>query len=854
MLKRFLTSVTTATDRGIQSHLEWLFRITSRRPALVIVLSLTLLALSGLSIATTRFESDIFKLFPSSQGPLKLFLDSLKWSGGAQDAYFILEGNKERLIAEGERFAGRLTSLQVDGQPAFRKVTYRTFDPAEAQAFADFIGYAVTHPQLFVSPGDAESFIDLLKPAAMVVSLDKARAELASQAGMGLREIIAADPFSLRDLILPRLKRGSQALDLDTTSPYFLSRDGRVLIIIAEPARPVQDMVFARKLVTGINEARRGATVTITCTGAHLAAVMDEAAVKGNVISCVLSSLLVVLFLFYLTYRRFLPTLLIPLILFSGVVLSLGTAGLFLSSISLISFAFTALIIGLGTDYSIHIYDRFHSERSAGRDTAGALRLAVIDTGHGVFTAATTTAFPFLALTISDVRALSELGFLVGLGVIFSLYSTFLFLPPLLLFSERRFSASVYRPLPRFGLGRIWETCLRRYRFVIQVSVAVVAFLLAATYFIRFEGDLKNLQPRHSEAFQAQEKIEQHLSLSPKQLLVAVEGERLEDVMARGGRVEKLVERYVQGGQLASFSSLGQVVNDLDGQARVLAAMAGPLAQLRLRESSTVALSHAGFDPAPFEGTLAGLAALANARPVSLTEAIERIERSPLRGVVARHLMRGEGNYHLLFYLNYRGSEFPQQPFLKELAAVDPTARTTSTDLVSGQLAESVKRSFLWSFLLGGVMMLFLLLSHFDSLADIFNSLFPVVAGVVAMLGLISLTGMGINFMNAMVLVTILGMGSDYGLHVVHRVTGVVEDERREQFVQSGRAVLLSALTTIAGFGSLAFTDYGALASIGWATNYGIGATMLFALISLPALLEGWRRRQMARKEGEGSP
>jgi len=853
MLKRFLTSVTAATDRGIQSHLEWLFRITSRRPVLVIVLSLMLLVLSGLSIATTRFESDIFKLFPSNQGPLKLFLDSLKWSGGAQDAYFILEGDKERLIAEGERFAGRLTALQVDGQPAFRKVTYRTFDPAEAQAFADFVGYAVAHPQLFVAPGDAGRFADRLTPDAMAESLAKARAELASQAGMGLREIIAADPFSLRDMILPRLKKGSQALDLDTTSPYFLSRDGRVLIIIAEPARPVQDMAFARKLVAGINEARRGATVTITCTGAHLAAVLDEAAVKGNVISCVLSSLVVVLLLFYLTYRRFLPTLLIPLILFCGVVLALGTAGLFLSSISLISFAFTALIIGLGTDYSIHIYDRFHSERSAGRDTTGALRLAVMDTGHGVFTAAATTAFPFLALTISDVRALFELGLLVGLGVIFSLYATLFFLPPLLIYCEHRFPVKVYRPLPRFGLGWIWEMCLRRHRSVISISFAVVALLLVATFFIRFEGDLKNLQPRHSEAFQAQEKIEQHLSLSPKQLLVAVEGERLDDVMARGGRVEKLVERYEQGGQLASFSSLGQVVNDRESQAEVLAGMAGPLTSLGLVKSATVALSRAGFDPAPFEGTVAGLAALANARPVPLAEAIERIERSPLRGVVARHLMRGEGSYHLLFYLNYRGGEFPQQAFLKDLATIDPTARATSTDLVSGQLAESVKRSFLWGFLLGGAMVLFLLLSHFDSLADIFNSLFPVVAGVIAMLGLMSLIGMGINFMNAMVLVTILGMGSDYGLHVVHRVTGGADEERREQFVQSGRAVLLSALTTIAGFGSLAFTDYGALASIGWATNYGIGATMLFALLALPSFLEVGRRR-ISRKNGEASP
>jgi predicted RND superfamily exporter protein len=103
------------------------------------------------------------------------------------------------------------------------------------------------------------------------------------------------------------------------------------------------------------------------------------------------------------------------------------------------------------------------------------------------------------------------------------------------------------------------------------------------------------------------------------------------------------------------------------------------------------------------------------------------------------------------------------------------------------------------------------------------------------MLGLMALCGMLLNFMNVMVLVTILGMGSDYGLHIAHRVRNCGAEEFRDRFIQSGRAVLLSGLTTIAGFGSLAFTDYGALASIGWATNFGVAATTLFTLGTLPA-------------------
>ncbi len=843
MLKKPLTRITGAVNAAIHAHLEWIFRVTSRRPRLIIVLSVVFLALSFLSIAATRFESDIFKLFPARQGALKLLLDSLEWTGSAREVYFLLEGERDILPAEAELFAGRLKQLAVDGRPAFSKVTYRVYDPAEAEAFARFVGYAVAHPQAFLAPADLDSFAGSFTPAAIERALARSRTELASQAGMGTRDIIAADPLYLRDFILPRLKKGSQALDLDPNSPYFLSRDGQVLIIIAEPAQPVQDMAFARKLVAGIFEARKGAKARISCAGAHLSAVIDEAAVKGNVVACVLSSLLVVVLLFYLTYRRILPTLLLPLILFCGVAMALGTAGLFLSSISMISFAFTSLIIGLGTDYSIHIYDRFYWERGAGVECGEALRRAVIDTGHGVFTAAATTALPFLALTISDVRALFELGLLVGLGVIFSMYATFFFLPPLLIFTERRYPAALYRPLPQFGLGRLWDLAVRRSRMIAFVSLLAIVVMFGAALFISFESELKNLQPRTSEAFLTQEKIERHLSISSRQMLVAVDGNRLGEVMARGARVGELAERYRSKGEIVAWSSLGQVLNDPGEQTEVMAGLAARLASVRPDAAVRAALTREGFDPGGFQPFIEGVGALSRLQPVTAAEAVERLNASPLRGVAARHLVEGGGSMHLLFYLYYGGSAFNQGAFLRDLAAVDPTARATSPDLVSSQLAESVKKSFLWGFLLGGALVIFLLISHFESPAGIFDALFPVIAGVIVMLGVIALTGMKLNFMNSMVIVTILGMGSDYGLHIAHRVSAGGDEERRSEFIQAGRAVFLSALTTIAGFGSLAFTDYGALASIGWATNYGVSATALFTLLALPAFMAIFRGR-----------
>jgi predicted RND superfamily exporter protein len=833
-LMHLLNKLVSATRSLVRGHLQWIFVVTTTRPMMVFAACCLVFLLSCLSIARISFEADIFRLFPQ-KGPLSLFLDTMKWTGSAGNAYFLLEGDRETLVREADVFAEKLRNLSVDGEPAFSNIKYRVIDPGEAKSFADFLGYAVTRPQFFVNPEDVPRFRQLLSPAAADASLQRARTELATPGSV--TDIIAADPLYLRDLILPRFKAASQMLDLDTTSPYFLSRDGRVLIIIAEPARPVTDIAFARKLVAAINGARKGSAVKISCTGAHLSAVADEAVFKENVLVAVLTSLAVVLAIFFAAYRRFLPTLLIPLILVFGIVPAIGVAGLIHPTLSVISLAFTSLIIGLGTDYPIHLYDRFHFERSRGRSPEEALRLATVDTGHALFTSATTTAFPFLCLVLSDVRALAELGLLVGLGGVFSLYATLFFLPPLLIFMEKRFPRKEYRPLPGFSLGAVWRSGRRhRWKTAVFSILAVLCLLLAATN-ISFESELKNLQPRSSEAFITQENMERHLSISPKQLIVAVEGKDLADILSRGGRVDALARQYRQRGELVSFSSLGQVINDAAVQRKVIEALARYPLDGGLDAALRNSLARQGFAVEPFRHYTRSLAGLYQARILPVSDGLSRLSNSPFRGIVERHLIHNAGGYHLLSYLNYRGPEFRQGAFLKELRDIDPTVRATSVDLVSGQLSDSVRRSFIWGLIAGGAIVLFLLVSHFNTRAGIFYTLFPLYAGIIAMLGLMALFGMRLNFMNVMVLVTIIGMGSDYGLHVAHRVRNCAPDEYQERYIQSGRAVLLSCLTNIVGFGSLVFTDYGALASIGWATNFGIAAITLFTLVTLPAFM-----------------
>ena len=103
------------------------------------------------------------------------------------------------------------------------------------------------------------------------------------------------------------------------------------------------------------------------------------------------------------------------------------------------------------------------------------------------------------------------------------------------------------------------------------------------------------------------------------------------------------------------------------------------------------------------------------------------------------------------------------------------------------------------------------------------------------------------NFMNIFVTTMIIGIGTDYGLHVVHRWHEVrdQEPERAARGLgETANAVLLSALTTIVGFGSLSLSHYPGLRSMGLVAVLGVVFTCVAAIALLPALLTLWGRRR----------
>jgi predicted RND superfamily exporter protein len=97
------------------------------------------------------------------------------------------------------------------------------------------------------------------------------------------------------------------------------------------------------------------------------------------------------------------------------------------------------------------------------------------------------------------------------------------------------------------------------------------------------------------------------------------------------------------------------------------------------------------------------------------------------------------------------------------------------------------------------------------------------------------LADMPLNFANVLVLPLLLGIGVDSGIHMVHRY----RSGEREDLLSTStpRAVWWSALTTVASFGSLAFSSHRGMASLGQLLTLGVLLTVAANLLVLPALL-----------------
>ena len=95
--------------------------------------------------------------------------------------------------------------------------------------------------------------------------------------------------------------------------------------------------------------------------------------------------------------------------------------------------------------------------------------------------------------------------------------------------------------------------------------------------------------------------------------------------------------------------------------------------------------------------------------------------------------------------------------------------------------------------------------------------------------------GIGWNFVNLGALLLALGAGLDYSIHMLYAFREHPDDPARACNT-TGTALLVCALSTVVGFGSLAFASNLGLASLGLVCALAMAINALTTLFLLPPL------------------
>ncbi len=116
--------------------------------------------------------------------------------------------------------------------------------------------------------------------------------------------------------------------------------------------------------------------------------------------------------------------------------------------------------------------------------------------------------------------------------------------------------------------------------------------------------------------------------------------------------------------------------------------------------------------------------------------------------------------------------------------------------------------------------------------------LLPVAVGSVWTVGIMRLLDIHFNLANLVILPLIIGIGVVNGVHIVHRYREEPDQGTTVLSKSTGRAVILSSLTTMIGFGSMMVAEHQGVYSLGQVLTIGVGSCLLASITVLPAILK----------------
>lgn len=830
----------------IDRLLAALARLCLRHSKQIVIVALVLAAGALAAASGISFDPDLLNLIPQNNRQVNEFRKVLREMGTVDNHIVVLHMPPGRDVHEYDSLIDAIAA-GYRNSPRIEDGQYKLPNPL------DFVEIILPRALLFLTTDELNTVAEKLSDEAIRESVLRNRALLQTPQSFAIKQLIQFDPFNLAPVFLKKFQGASGGFRIDTSSGYYLSTDRSMLLMLTKPKHPAQDVPFAKALLAeaamiegrALADFRDNAPAgtplpKIVHTGGYEIAVGDAELIRHDVVVNIVGSFVGVVALFVYGFRRPLSIVYAAAPMALGLALTFGVAGVVYGQLSSASAGFAALLAGLGIDFITVLYGRYVDERNRGATMAHGLIVAMRTSLPGIFIAAITTAATFYAFLVTDFRGMTQLGFLTGTGILFFLICVAFLLPALIVLSERRGTKRAPKLyLHSFGSDRLIDIAVDRPKAMIGIWVIFVAICGVLALGIRFSDNIQDLRAKGNPGVLNQAAVSQKFGQSFDFMMYVVEAPSLESVLDRTRAAARDLDPLVADKTIGSYQSMATFVPPPDQQRAVMDELRNGREDrfnlARINRTFRDALAANGFRPDAYDNYLRLFSqSLAPREPVSIVN----LDNEDLRRLTTRFVKRAGNVWISVIYVYPAGQKWPREvpPKLLAVAAKHPGDVLTGVNLVSGTLRRIVKADAVRATLIGFVFVAALMALSFRNLKMVLCAFVPFVAGATGMLGLMAVLNLEFNFMNIFVALMIIGCATDYAVYMQQRYL-----ENPAAFAQTahetGKAVVMAALTTIVGYGSFALSHYPGLRSIGYASTFGIGLSGLAAITLLPAIL-----------------
>ncbi len=737
------------------------------------------------------FTADLTAFLPATSGRLeRLLVEQLRAGVASRTMLIAIEGGAPPELARFSRELGR--ALAAD--PRF---DYVINGAAEFTQGARELGLRYRY---LLSPSvSAERFSERSLARALRENLER----LATLEGAAFKGTLARDPTGeLRSLV----EAAAQGAPASRHGVWF-SGDGRRALLLAQTAASGMDAVRQQEAADAVTGAFRttgaGPEYRVLISGPGVFAARTRAAIEHD--SRWLTGLAgaLVLLILILVYRSPGPVALSALPVLTGLLVGVAAVGVLFDTVHGITLAFGATLIGEAVDYPSYVFTQRKSGESIREVLARVwptLRLAVL-----------TTVFGSLALLLSSLQGLSQLGVLSMVGVLAAGLVTRWVLPAL---APGR-GAPPPRALP-FSLVRA-GLAMRRAAWIAWMVLAAALAFIAARHDRIWDDDLAHLSPLPESARELHGQLSADLRAPDVGYLLIATAASREAVLEKSEQTALALQSWAGEGVLEGFDLAARYLPSAKTQALRRAALPEARELHRALARALRGLPYRADAFAPFERDVEA----ARLSPLLTTEGLRG---TGLDLKVQSLLATRDGEWHALIPL--RGVRDPAR--LRSLAEGLPEgARASFLDLKaeSDRLIGGYRSQTLALAGLGALAIALLLVIGLRGALKALQVMLPVYAAIAMTVACLVLLGIGLSLFHLVSLLLVLGIGLNYSLFFSRAQPGT-DDEQ-------GTSLALSVcfLTTFAAFGCLATSRIPVLSAIGLTVTLGCALSLLNSMM-----------------------